>query len=131
VSIAQSIASAVLAPSLHNIAEALAISWRTRMTSILSEKYLHGNTAYLTSQLSGLGDADQRLTKDLDRLSRDLAALIPSVIKPIFMMSWFSARLWRLSGQRGMLVRPASLRMYAKGAFQNFARRERPQCMNS
>ena len=46
-------------------------------------------------------DVDQRLTKDVERLCSDLTALVPSMIKPVVDLAWFSAQLWRLLGARG------------------------------
>jgi hypothetical protein len=39
-----------------------------------------------------------------ERLCDDLAALIPTLVKPVVDITWFSWQLWRLSGQRGMLI---------------------------
>ena len=34
-------------------------------------------------------DVDQRLTRDVERLCNDLAALIPSAVKPVVDLLWF------------------------------------------
>lgn len=39
-----------------------------------------------------------------ERLCDDLAALIPTLVKPVVDISWFSWQLWRLTGQRGMAI---------------------------
>ena len=54
VSVLQSAASAVLAPSLKHTSESLAIAWRRRLTRIAHAQYLHGNTFYSVSQLAGM-----------------------------------------------------------------------------
>ena len=53
-SVAQSVASAVLAPSLRQVADMLALSWRARLTRAACDKYLAGNTFYTASQLGGM-----------------------------------------------------------------------------
>jgi ABC-type uncharacterized transport system fused permease/ATPase subunit len=104
VSVLQSCASAVLAPSLRHVADMLALNWRARLTRSALAKYLAGNTFYTSSQLAGMQDIDQRLTRDIERLCDDLAALIPTLVKPVVDISWFSWQLWRLTGQRGMAI---------------------------
>ena len=49
-------------------------------------------------------DVDQRLTRDIERLCDDLSALIPSMVKPLVDLAWFSVALGRLTGRRGMAV---------------------------
>ena len=39
-----------------------------------------------------------------ERLCDDLAALIPTMVKPVVDIAWFSWQLWRLTGRRGMVV---------------------------
>ncbi|KAL3156583.1 hypothetical protein ABBQ38_000874 [Trebouxia sp. C0009 RCD-2024] len=102
ISVLQSAASAVLAPSLRHVADALAMTWRRRLTAAAHSRYFRGNTFYTTSQLAGMQDVDQRLTKDVDRLCTDLAELIPTMVKPVVDITWFSWQLWRLTGRRGM-----------------------------
>ena len=54
ISVLQSAASAVLAPSLRHVADALAMTWRRRLTAAAHSRYFRGNTFYTTSQLAGL-----------------------------------------------------------------------------
>ena len=49
-------------------------------------------------------DVDQRLTRDVERLCDDLAALIPSMVKPVVDIAWFSVQLYQLTGRRGMAI---------------------------
>lgn len=58
-------------------------------------------------------DVDQRLTRDIERLCDDLSALIPSLVKPLVDLAWFSVALGRLTGRRGMSV----LYLYAIAGF--------------
>ena len=58
-------------------------------------------------------DIDQRLTRDVERLCSDLTALIPSMVKPVVDLAWFSAQLWRLLGAKGTGV----LYLYAVAGF--------------
>ena len=104
VSILQSAASAVLAPSMRHVADSLALHWRTRLTRAAHAKYLSGKTFYTVAELAGIRDVDQRLTRDIERLSNDLAALIPTLVKPVVDVGWFSWQLWKLSGPRGMAI---------------------------
>lgn len=53
ISVLQSAASAVLAPSLRHVADALAMTWRRRLTAAAHARYFKGNTFYTTSQLAG------------------------------------------------------------------------------
>lgn len=57
ISVLQSAASAVLAPSLRQVADALAMTWRRRLTTAAHARYFKGNTFYTTSQLAGLAAA--------------------------------------------------------------------------
>ncbi len=54
VSVLQSAASAVLAPSLKHASDSLALAWRRRLTRIAHGQYLHGNNFYSLSQLAGM-----------------------------------------------------------------------------
>lgn len=54
ISVLQSAASAVLAPSLRHVADALAMTWRRRLTAAAHSRYFKGNTFYTTSQLAGV-----------------------------------------------------------------------------
>lgn len=47
-------------------------------------------------------DVDARLTRDIERLSDGLSQLIPSMVKPVVDIAWFTAQLARLTGRRGM-----------------------------
>ncbi len=104
VSILQSAASAVLAPSLRHIADSLALSWRTRLTRAAATNYLSGKVFYTVAELAGMRDIDQRGTRDVERLASDLASLIPTLVKPVVDVTWFSWQLWRLTGPRGMAI---------------------------
>ena len=56
-------------------------------------------------------DIDARLTADVERLSSSMSQLIPSMVKPVVDIAWFSAQLARLTGRRGMAI----LYLYAAG----------------
>ena len=102
ISIAQSLGSAVLAPLLRYTTHALALTWRRRLTEHVHKSYLHGHTATALSQLAGLGDADQRLAAGIEQLSQDLADLVPTLVKPVFDITWFSYHMARITGVKGM-----------------------------
>lgn len=50
----QSAASALLAPLLRYVTDALAMSWRRRLTAAAHRRYLSGSTFYTASQLAGM-----------------------------------------------------------------------------
>lgn len=54
VSLLQSGASSVLAPSLRHVGDALALAWRRRLTQAAHAYYLRGNNFYAVSQLAGM-----------------------------------------------------------------------------
>ena len=58
-------------------------------------------------------DVDVRLTKDIERLSDGISQLIPSMIKPVVDIAWFTTQLARLTGRQGMVI----LYLYALGGF--------------
>lgn len=103
-SVLQSAASAILAPSLRHVADMLALTWRSRLTNAILGRYLRGHTPYTVSQLHNFKQIDQSITRDVDRLSNDLAALVPTLVKPVTDIAWFSLQLWRLTGPRGALI---------------------------
>ena len=63
---------------------------------------LHGH--HYLNKHGAVQDVDQRLTRDVERLCDDLAALIPSMVKPVVDIAWFSVQLWQLTGRRGMAI---------------------------
>lgn len=103
-SVLQSAASAILAPSLRHVADMLALTWRSRLTNAILEKYLKGYLPYTVSQLQNFKQIDQSITRDIDRLSTDLSALVPTLVKPVTDIVWFSLQLWRLTGPRGAVI---------------------------
>jgi len=58
----------------------------------------------LTISVHAPQDVDQRITRDVERLAGDMAALVPTMVKPVVDILWFSTRLWALTGRRGMAV---------------------------
>lgn len=103
-SVIQSAASAFLAPSLRHVADTLALTWRSRLTNAIAKKYLCHYGPYTVSQIYGIDDVDQRITRDIERLSEDLAALVPTLVKPVADIAWFSLQLFNLTGPRGALI---------------------------
>eukprot|EP00889_Picochlorum_renovo_P001323 jgi/Picre1/28353/NNA_003759.t1 len=103
-SVLQSAASAVLAPSLRHVADRLALTWRSRLTNAILRKYLKGYSPYCVSQLHNFKHVDQSITRDVERLSTDLAALVPTLVKPVTDIAWFSFQLWNLTGPRGAII---------------------------
>ncbi|CAL8461843.1 g1374 [Coccomyxa elongata] len=103
-SVAQALASAILAPSLRHVADSLALHWRRQLTAVTHKRYLQRINFYTVSNLAGMQDVDQRITRDVERLCDDLSALIPSLVKPVVDIAWFSVQLYQLTGRRGMAI---------------------------
>ena len=51
-----------------------------------------------------MADIDQRLTRDAERRADDLAALVPTLVKPVVDVAWFSWQLHALTGRRGLAI---------------------------
>lgn len=62
-------------------------------------QYFSGNNLYLASNIAGMRDADQRIVRDVERLCNDAASLIPTMVKPVVDIVWFSSRMWMLTGE--------------------------------
>ncbi|CAI5535931.1 unnamed protein product [Closterium sp. Naga37s-1] len=104
VSILQSLASAVIAPSLRHLQSSLALGWRRHLTAHLTRLYFRHNAFYKVVALGteGLTDADQRLCDDVNRVCSDVSGLVSSLVKPIVDIFWFTWRMRCLTGQRGV-----------------------------
>jgi ABC-type uncharacterized transport system fused permease/ATPase subunit len=102
VSIAQSLGSALLAPLLKYTTNALALTWRRRLTEHVHARYLSGHTAAALASLAGLRDADQRLAAGVESLAQDLADLVPTLVKPAIDVVWFSYHMGKLTGATGL-----------------------------
>ncbi|XP_024394443.1 ABC transporter D family member 1 isoform X1 [Physcomitrium patens] len=104
VSILQSAVSAFLAPSLRHMTATLALGWRLRLTTHLSNLYFKNYGFYKAMHLakSGTNDADQRITQDIEKLSGDLSGLVTGMIKPFVDILWFTYRMKVLTGIRGV-----------------------------
>ncbi|KAL0739611.1 hypothetical protein Bca4012_015821 [Brassica carinata] len=104
-SVIQSSASAVIAPSLKHLTQRLALGWRIRLTQHLLRNYLRNNAFYKVFHMSGNSiDADQRLTRDLEKLTTDLSGLLTGMVKPSVDILWFTWRMKLLTGQRGVAI---------------------------
>eukprot|EP00249_Psilotum_nudum_P023443 c28874_g1_i1 orf=721-4785(+) len=105
VSILQSAASSVVAPSLRYLTAQLALGWRKRMTLYLSNIYFVNNAFYKVFHLSETGiDADQRISQDVEKLSSDLSGLVTGMVKPVVDILWFTWRMKMLTGRRGVAI---------------------------
>ena len=62
------------------------------------------SASWRSSETSPQQDVDQRITRDVERLAGDMAALVPTMVKPVVDILWFSSQLWALTGRRGMAV---------------------------
>ncbi|XP_068658650.1 ABC transporter D family member 1-like [Aristolochia californica] len=105
ISILQSAANSIVAPSLRYLTAMLALGWRIRLTQHLMKNYLRNNAFYKVFQLSGQNiDSDQRITHDVEKLTTDLAGLVTGMVKPLVDIVWFTWRMKLLTGQRGVVI---------------------------
>lgn len=69
----------MLAPALKYLADALALSWRKRLTSVAHRRYLTGSTFYGASHLAGMQvSPGDRLPRTLPGAFRELQGHIPA-----------------------------------------------------
>jgi ABC-type uncharacterized transport system fused permease/ATPase subunit len=102
VSVFQSLGSAILAPLLKYTTDKLALTWRRRLSEHVHVAYLNENTVVALSQLAHMEDPDQRLTGGVGKLSTDLADLVPSLVKPVVDILWFTWSMGHLTGPTGL-----------------------------
>ncbi|KAI5001649.1 hypothetical protein ZWY2020_026299 [Hordeum vulgare] len=111
-SVMQSAANSIVAPSLRHLTSKIALGWRIRMTNHLLAYYLKRNafTRYIALtecvfNMTGTDiDADQRITRDVEKLTNDLAGLVTGMVKPSVDILWFTWRMKLLSGRRGVAI---------------------------
>ncbi|XP_057541613.1 ABC transporter D family member 1-like isoform X1 [Amaranthus tricolor] len=105
VSILQSAASSFIAPSIRHLTARLALGWRIRLTQHLLKNYLRRNAFYKIFHMSNKSiDADQRLTHDLEKLTKDISGLVTGMVKPTVDIVWFTWRMKLLTGRRGVAI---------------------------
>ncbi|XP_043708292.1 ABC transporter D family member 1-like [Telopea speciosissima] len=105
VSVLQSAASSIVAPSLRYLKAKLALGWRIRLTQHLLKNYLRKNTFYEVFHNSAKNiDADQRITHDVEKLTTALSGLVTGMVKPSVDILWFTWRMKLLTGQRGVAI---------------------------
>ncbi|XP_042419825.1 ABC transporter D family member 1-like isoform X2 [Zingiber officinale] len=105
VSVLQSAANSLLAPTLRHLTVRLALGWRICLTQHLLKNYLKGNAFYKVFQMSSKHiDADQRITQDVEKLASDLSGLVTGMVKPCVDILWFTWRMKLLSGWRGVTI---------------------------
>ncbi|KAG8053837.1 hypothetical protein GUJ93_ZPchr0001g31652 [Zizania palustris] len=105
ISVLQSAANSIVSPSLRNLTSKIALGWRIRLTNHLLQYYLKRNAFYKVFNMSGVNiDADQRMTRDVEKLTNDLAGLVTGMVKPLVDILWFTWRMKILSGRRGVAI---------------------------
>uniref|UniRef100_A0A1D1Z638 ABC transporter D family member 1 n=2 Tax=Anthurium amnicola TaxID=1678845 RepID=A0A1D1Z638_9ARAE len=105
ISVLQSAASSIVAPSLRYLTAKLALGWRIRLTQHLLRTYLKRNAFYKVFHMSGRNiDADQRITHDVEKLTTDLSSLVTGMVKPSVDILWFTWRMKLLTGRRGVAI---------------------------
>ncbi|KAF8404262.1 hypothetical protein HHK36_009144 [Tetracentron sinense] len=90
VSVLQSAASSIVAPSLSQAGPWVANSFDSTFTEELLEK-----ECVLQ---------DQRVTHDVEKLTTELSGLVTGMVKPSVDILWFSWRMKLLTGQRGVAI---------------------------
>ncbi|KAH7685350.1 Fatty-acyl-CoA-transporting ATPase protein [Dioscorea alata] len=105
VSVLQSAASSIVAPSLRYLTAKLSLVWRIHLTQHLLKNYFRRNAYYKVFHFSGDNiDADQRITNDVEKLTTDLSGLVTGMVKPSVDILWFTWRMKSLTGKRGVLI---------------------------
>ncbi|KAK9098569.1 hypothetical protein Syun_025614 [Stephania yunnanensis] len=105
ISVLQSAANSIVAPSLRHMTAKLALGWRIRLTQHLLRNYLRENAFYKVFHMSGESiDADQRITHDVEKLTSDLSGLVTGMVKPSVDILWFTWRMKLLTGKRGVAI---------------------------
>lgn len=83
----------------------LALSYRTRLTNHIHEKYLDNMTFYTLSALDDrIKNADQLITVDVSRFSNSLAELYSNLAKPILDMAIYNYSLSKSVGGEGLFA---------------------------
>ncbi|ERN14929.1 hypothetical protein AMTRI_Chr02g213560 [Amborella trichopoda] len=105
ISVIQSAASSIVAPSLRYLTAKLALGWRIRLTQHLLKNYLRNNALYKVFHLSSKNmDADQRITHDVEKMTTELSGLVTGMVKPSVDILWFTWRMKLLTGPRGVII---------------------------
>ena len=83
----------------------LALSYRTRLTNHVHQKYLNNMTFYTLSALDDrIKNADQLITVDISRFSNSLAELYSNLAKPTLDMIIYNYSLSKSVGGEGLLT---------------------------
>ena len=83
----------------------LALSYRTRLTDYVHQKYLDNMTFYTLSALDDrIGNADQLITVDISRFSNSLAELYSNLAKPTLDMIIYNYSLSKSVGGEGLFT---------------------------
>jgi ATP-binding cassette, subfamily D (ALD), peroxisomal long-chain fatty acid import protein len=83
----------------------LALSYRTRLTTYVHQKYLNDMTFYTLSALDDrIKNADQLITVDISRFSNSLAELYSNLAKPTLDMIIYNYSLSKSVGGEGLLT---------------------------
>ena len=83
----------------------LALSYRTRLTDHVHQKYLDNMTFYTLSALDDrIGNADQLITVDISRFSNSLAELYSNLAKPTLDMIIYNYSLSKSVGGEGLFT---------------------------
>lgn len=83
----------------------LALSYRSRLTSYIHQKYLSNMTFYALSALDDrIKNADQLITVDVSKFSNSLAELYSNLAKPVLDMAVYNWSLSRNVGGEGLFA---------------------------
>ncbi len=83
----------------------LAIAYRTRLTTYIHKRYLHGMTFYALTNLDDrIVNADGLITQDVKNFSTALSMLYSNLAKPILDMAIYNFQLSRNVGGEGLFL---------------------------
>eukprot|EP00457_Paulinella_chromatophora_P000498 gb/GEZN01000498.1/.p1 GENE.gb/GEZN01000498.1/~~gb/GEZN01000498.1/.p1 ORF type:complete len:1324 (+),score=253.94 gb/GEZN01000498.1/:41-4012(+) len=102
----QGLGQAILGPSLEHLEKYMSLVWRQRLTKVILTRYMQ-NQAYFKLKetmpdMKTIGQIDQVLSHDIERLTMGVAGLWHDLVKPVVDIVWFARSMWLLTGRRGL-----------------------------
>jgi ATP-binding cassette subfamily D (ALD) protein 3 len=89
---------------LRYATDSLSLLFRKRLTDHVNNEYLKGTNFYKASNLGGesrIDNADQRVTRDIERFSESLSSLYATIFKPLLDVILFTYKLALVLGPQG------------------------------
>jgi len=86
-------------------ARQIAVAWNERLTQRFLGTWLGRKRFYLLQHFgSGVGDADQRVTSEMQEFATQFSLMLSKVLTPAFDLLWFSTQLHSILGSNGLGV---------------------------